>query len=160
LTKGGQCILEQLRAGHNLQAIVSFHGVLHSRPRHLSLDRRLTQEEYETEVPRPRNTYNTNTRVLIEHGDADNRDGRDPTSIVEWKAEMDRAGIDWQFHTHSRAPHGFALAEGVWANAYTEAADRRSTLSMLSFFAETWPGVPQYPVPKNACGTVLCRSKI
>ena len=39
--------------------------------------------------------------------------------------------------------------------AYTEAADRRSTLSMLSLFAEVWPEFPQYPVPTNACGTVL-----
>ena len=36
---GGQAVLEQVRAGHQLQAVVSFHGLLHSvraRPRRLS----------------------------------------------------------------------------------------------------------------------------
>ena len=28
---GGQCLLEQVRAGHALQAVVSFHGLLQSR---------------------------------------------------------------------------------------------------------------------------------
>ena len=36
-----------------------------------------------------------------------------------------------------------------------EAADRRSTLSMLSLFAEVWPDYPQYAVESNACGTAL-----
>eukprot|EP01043_Picozoa_sp_COSAG02_P018006 COSAG02_NODE_829_length_16689_cov_16.659433_3_plen_81_part_00 len=56
---------------------------------------------------------------------------------------------------HAQTPHGFALAEGVWSTAYTEAADRRSTLSMLSLFAEVWPEHAQYPVAINACGTTL-----
>ena len=43
----------------------------------------------------------------------------------------------------------------VWSTAYTEAADRRSTLSMLSLFAEVWPDYPQYAVESNACGTAL-----
>ena len=56
---------------------------------------------------------------------------------------------------HAQTPHGFALAEGVWSTAYTEAADRRSTLSMLSLFAEVWPEHAQFPVATNACGTTL-----
>ena len=40
-------------------------------------------------------------------------------------------------------------------NVYHEAADRRSTLSMLSLFAECWPDVLQRPVATNACGTQL-----
>lgn len=152
---GGQCVLEHVRDGHPLQAVVSFHGVYHSRPRHPSLDRRLTPEEFAKDVDLAPNAYNRSCRVLIEHGDHDNRDGRDPASIAAWRAEMDAAGIDWQFHNHARTPHGFALAPGVWSNSYSETADRRSTLSMLSLFAETWPEFPQFPVEANACGTRL-----
>jgi hypothetical protein len=50
------------------------------------------------------------------------------------------------------------LAAGVWSTAYHEAADRRSTLSMLSLFAEVWPQYPQNAVLANACGTVLGQS--
>lgn len=152
---GGQCVLEQVRAGHPIQAAVSFHGVYHSRPRHTSIDRRMTKEEYAWEVDEAPNAYNRQCKVLIEHGDYDVRDGRDAVSISEWKSEMDAEGIDWQFHNHARTPHGFALAPGVWSNAYTEAADRRSTLSMLALFAEVWPEFPQHPVESNACGTKL-----
>ena len=43
----------------------------------------------------------------------------------------------------------------VIADVDHEDADRRSTLSMLQLFAETWPEFPQYPVAANACGTIL-----
>ena len=48
-----------------------------------------------------------------------------------------------------------ALHCSVYSTAYHELADRRSTLSMLSLFAEVWPQHPQYVVATNACGTVL-----
>ena len=69
--------------------------------------------------------------------------------------EFDTADIDWRFNNHAQTPHGFALSPGCYNNEYDEAADRRSTLSMLSLFAEVFPDVPQQPVPSNACGTVL-----
>ena len=58
-------------------------------------------------------------------------------------------------NNHAKTPHGFALAPGVFSTAYHELADRRSTLSMLSLFAEVWPEYPQFAVERNACGTVL-----
>merc|ERR1712032_1160317 len=145
----GQCVLEQLRAGHPIQAAVSLHGVYHSRPRHASIDRRLTKDEFRQEVDQPPNSYNRDCKVLIEHGDHDRRDGRDAASVAEWKEEMDSEDIDWQFHTHARTPHGFALAPGLLSSVYTEAADRRSTLS-ISLFAEVWPDFSQHPVEANA----------
>ena len=157
---GGQCVLEQVRAGHPLQAVVSFHGLLHSRPTHAETPydslRRLTQAEYEREVDVPALAYNTRCKVLVEHGDLDPEVPR--ADYDAWRAEMDAAGIDWRFHNHARTPHGFALAPGVWSTAYTEAADRRSTLSMLSLFAEVWPDFEQLPVATNACGTRLGQS--
>ena len=159
---GGQCLLEQVRAGHDVQAVVSFHGLLHSRPTYKddplgrkrpNGENRLTVEEFEEEVDTAPNLYAKNCKVLIENGDLD--DEVPDWSLAEWKKEMDDAGIDWRFHNHAKTPHGFALAEGVWSTAYTEAADRRSTLSMLSLFAETWPQYPQFYVERNACGTML-----
>uniref|UniRef100_A0A7S1RPQ9 Dienelactone hydrolase domain-containing protein n=1 Tax=Alexandrium catenella TaxID=2925 RepID=A0A7S1RPQ9_ALECA len=152
---GGQCLLEQVRAGHALQAVVSFHGLLHSRPRHSTEDRRLTPQEYEREVKLAPNSYSTRCKVLIEHGDLDDRPGRDAQSIADWKVEMDAHGIDWRFHRHAQARHGFALPPGMISEEYSEVADRRSTLAMLSLFAEVWPDCPQFPVEANACGTRL-----
>eukprot|EP00943_MAST-04B_sp_MAST-4B-sp1_P005873 g5873.t1 len=158
---GGQCLLEQVRAGHELQAVVSFHGLLQSRPTFIDdplgiKKGRITAEMFAKEVDVAPNNYTKNCKVLIENGDAD--DHVSESSIAEWKKEMDDANIDWVFHNHAKTPHGFALAEGVWSTEYVEAADRRSTLSMLSLFAETWPSFPQFYVDRNACGTLLNQS--
>merc|ERR1740123_326878 len=88
---GGQCVLEQVRAGHPLQAVVSFHGLLQSYP--IRLDQpnnsqgRLTAEEFAKEIDVAPNSYNTKCRVLIENGDLDDEV---PTAAVEiWRREMD-----------------------------------------------------------------------
>mmetsp|Transcript_31430 Transcript_31430/g.73716 ORF Transcript_31430/g.73716 Transcript_31430/m.73716 type:complete len:412 (-) Transcript_31430:36-1271(-) len=50
---GGQAVLEQVRAGHSIQAAVTFHGLLHSRPRRVEsvrgngYDGRMSAEEAE-----------------------------------------------------------------------------------------------------------------
>ena len=41
------------------------------------------------------------------------------------------------------------------STAYHEPADRRSTLAMLSLFAEVWPDYPQHAVPTASGGTVV-----
>lgn len=110
--------------------------------------------EYELPVKlEGENRHTTSCKVLIENGDHD--DIVPTTSVNDFKAEMDAAGIDWRFHNHARTPHGFALAPGVWASEYKEDADRRSTLSMLSLFAEVWPEFYQETVECNAAGTKL-----
>mmetsp|Transcript_57718 Transcript_57718/g.122786 ORF Transcript_57718/g.122786 Transcript_57718/m.122786 type:complete len:370 (+) Transcript_57718:105-1214(+) len=153
---GGQTCLEQVRAGHDIQGIVTFHGLLQSYP-FINLFtpemRRMTPEEYQKDLNVPPNTYNSKCKVLIENGAID--DHVPLESVDQWMKEMDANNIDWRFENHARTPHGFALARGVWSHCYMEDADRRSTLSMLSFFAELWPQFPQYPVECNACGTKL-----
>ena len=155
----------QVRDGQNVQAVCSFHGLLHSRPvmpgradpRGGFFDR-FTAEEFEAdpEIENAENNHNTACKVLIENGDLDEHV---PTeSMDEFRDEMDAVGIDWRINNHARTPHGFALAPGVWSTAYTEAADRRSTLSMLSLFAEAWPDFEQHAVDTNACGTRLGQS--
>ncbi len=155
---GGQCLLEQVRAGHPLQAVVSFHGLLNSRPTHQDdlLGRkkgRLTKEQFERECGTVENCYSTNCKVLIENGDLD--DHVKEADVLEFKTEFDAQGIDWRINNHAQTHHGFALSEGVWSHKYDEDADRRSTLAMLSLFAEVWPEHKQYYVGANACGTKL-----
>lgn len=156
---GGQSCFEQLRGGHQLQVIVSFHGLLHSRPTYKDEPynslRRITVEEYHKEVDVPPTTCTPGCRVVVENGGWDAE--VPPESIGAWMAEMDGGGVDWRFNFHARTPHGWALAPGVTGGAdnYREVADRRSTLSMLAAFAETWPSVGQHHVEQNACGTPL-----
>lgn len=153
---GGQCVLEQVRAGHQLQAVVSFHGLLQSRPLaqgQMDPHKRMSDDDFARIAATAPNSYTKDCKVLIENGDLDAMVG--PQNLDDWKKEMDGCGIDWRFNNHARTPHGFALAPGLISSAYVEAADRRSTLSMLSLFAEVWPNFEQYPVESNACGTVL-----
>ena len=139
-------VLEMVRGGLDFDAAVSFHGVLQSRPS--SRDMVVNERE---------NVYGGNTKVLMENAELDHL--VTTNSIRRWKEEMDGAGIDWRFNNHGNGvDHGFALAPGCFNNVYHEAADRRSTLSMLSLFAECWPEVAQRPVHTNACGTVLNQS--
>jgi len=71
---GGQTCLEQVRAGHNIQGTVTFHGLLQSYPLlnlFTSEMRRMTEEEYQSQVDVPPNNYNTKCKVLVENGDID-----------------------------------------------------------------------------------------
>ena len=102
---GGQACLEQVRNGDNLQAICTFHGLLHSypgvkdenHPKGRGWGDRLTKAEFEAQIDTAPNNYNTGTKVLIENGDLDTSVPQDgDTGIDAWKAEMDAAGIDWR----------------------------------------------------------------
>jgi len=153
---GGQSCLEHVRAGHPVQAVCTFHGLLHSRPtteaEPFNAAKRVPKDEYDAKIAAP-NNYNTECRVLIENGDLDQEVPKD--TIVDFAQEMDAQKIDWRFSNHARGPHGFALGKGVPGCEYTEHIDRRSTISMLNLFAETWPEYEQYPVQCNASGTDL-----
>jgi len=145
---GGQCCLDMVRHGFNLSAIVTYHGVLQSNPSNI-----LQEPNFDgTIIPAP-NNYATNCKVLIENGDLDSIVPQ--KAIDKFKAEMDSQGIDWRFNNHSQTKHGFALAPGVLSTEYDEDADRRSTLSTISLFAEVFPEFPVQPVSTNACGTEL-----
>ncbi|CAJ1398179.1 unnamed protein product [Effrenium voratum] len=151
---GGQSCLEHVRAGHPVQAVCSLHGLLHSRPltdeEPLNSHKRMSREEYAAKLAVP-NSYNRNCKVLIENGDLDDEVPAD--TIVDFVQEMDAQEIDWRFDNHARGPHGFALGKGVPGCQYVEHIDRRSTITMLSLFAETWPDFEQHPVKCNASGT-------
>lgn len=156
---GGQSCFEQVRGGHPIQVMVSFHGLLHSRGMYkddpYNSMHRLTKEDFAEMVDVQPTTCTPNCRVVVENG---GWDGEVPADTIgDFIAEMDANNVDWRFNIHARTPHGWALAPGVTGGGdnYREVADRRSTLSMLAAFAETWPDIKQYPVECNACGTTI-----
>ena len=72
--------------------MVSFHGLLHSRPGHPTRQGnfagRMTAAEFEADptIEKAANSYARNCKVLIENGDAD--DHVPPESKAEFKAEV------------------------------------------------------------------------
>ncbi|MDA1075410.1 MAG: dienelactone hydrolase family protein [Proteobacteria bacterium] len=147
---GGVAVLEAVRGGLDLSAVVSFHGLLQTgedpSPESAGVKR--------PELKRCENSYNTGTVVLIENGANDHLVG--DTSMKRFFTEMDGAGVQWIFHHHAQTPHGFALPATLGPpGRLHEASDRRSTMSMLSVFREVFPGVVQNTVACNAAGTSI-----
>ena len=74
-TSGGQACLEQVRNGDQLQAIVTFHGLLHSYPgvkddsQPRGYGDRMSAKQFHAEIDVAPNEYNTACKVLIENGD-------------------------------------------------------------------------------------------
>jgi dienelactone hydrolase len=147
---GGMAVIEGVRGGLNLSGVVSFHGLLQTGE-----DPNPAQYGAERPPLKPcPNDYNTKTVILIENG-ADDHLVPDE-SKQRFFAEMDAAGVDWSFHQHAKTPHGFALPPRLGPpGRLHEAADRRSTQNMLSFFKELFPDVEQWPVSNNASGTEI-----
>eukprot|EP00756_Hemistasia_phaeocysticola_P063648 Hpha_TRINITY_DN7127_c0_g1::TRINITY_DN7127_c0_g1_i1::g.29816::m.29816 len=159
---GGVCVLEAVRAGLDLQGVVSFHGLLQSKPIFIPGVSEGEEKDFDFKVnpvpPVSARGYATWCKVVVENGDEDHLVS--DKSIAEWKKEFNKHNVDWRFHNHAKTPHGFALPPGVWATGYNEAADRRSTLSMISLFSEVWPEVhPDLSVRRNAAGTLLQPAK-
>ena len=149
---GGQCVLEMVRAGYDLQGVVSFHGILQSEPLNILADPNFDGTVNMAGVV---NNYNTKCAVLIENAELD--DHVTPESIADFQKEMNDNKIDWQIHHHAQTKHGWALPSGVWATEYHEISDRRSTNAMISLFADIFPNFPINPVECNAAGTRLGR---
>ncbi len=149
---GGMAVLECVRGGLEVSGVVSFHGLLQTGE-----DPNPALHGAERPPLKPcENQYNTGTVVLIENG-ADDHLVPD-SSKARFVAEMDEAGVDWTLHEHARTPHGFALPPTLGAPGHLhEAADRRSTVSLLALLREVFPGVEQAYVSRNASGTAIPR---
>mmetsp|Transcript_29451 Transcript_29451/g.77182 ORF Transcript_29451/g.77182 Transcript_29451/m.77182 type:complete len:307 (+) Transcript_29451:33-953(+) len=147
---GGQCVLEMVRSGADLQGVVSFHGLLQSQPLNL-----LGDSDFDDKVNLDGvvDRHATNCKVLIENAEHD--DLVSPESIAAFTEEMGAASVDWQIHHHGGVQHGWALPPGVWATEYDELRDVRSTNNMLALFREVFPEHPPLPVPFNAAGASL-----
>ncbi|MCW1381848.1 dienelactone hydrolase family protein [Novosphingobium sp. KCTC 2891] len=117
--QGGQAVLEAARAGEDLVAVASFHGLLN------------TERKASADVPvRP--------RILVCHGDADPLAPRD--QVLAFWEEMDAAGANWHFHSYSGVKHGFtdpgSDARGVPAIGYDASADRQSWSALVNLLDE------------------------
>lgn len=147
---GGVAVLEAVRAGLDLCAVVSFHGLLQTGE---------DDSPTASGVQRPplitaQNAYSTDTVVLVENG-ADDHLVPDE-SMQRFFREMNQAGVEWIFHHHAATPHGFALPPTLGPpGRLHEATDRRSTMSMLALFREVFPGIRQNGVLRNASGTSI-----
>jgi dienelactone hydrolase len=117
---GGQAALEAARDGEDLQAAVSFHGLL--------------------ETGKRAEPGAVKTRLLVCHGDADPMVPRDHV-LALWE-EMDAAGAQWHFHAYSGVRHGFtdpgSDARGIPSIAYDASADRQSWAAMIALFDEVF----------------------
>jgi len=117
---GGQAALELARAGAQIAAAVSFHGLLDTR--------------------KPAEPGAIRARILVCHGDADPLVPRE--QVLAFWQEMDTAGANWHFHSYSGVKHGFtdqgSDARGLPAIAYNASADRQSWAAMLGFFDEVF----------------------
>jgi dienelactone hydrolase len=118
---GGQAALELVRAGEDLAAVVSFHGLL------------TTGRKASAEAP-------FKGRILVCHGDADPMAPR--ADVLAFWEEMDAAANRWDFHSYSGVKHGFtdpgSDARGMAAIAYDGHADRQSWAAMLGLFDEVF----------------------
>ena len=147
---GGVAVLEAVRAGLNLSGVVSFHGLLQtgedSAPEMVGIER--------PKLKLAPNLYNKDTVVLIENGRDDHLVSDE--SRTRFCQEMDDAGVRWIFHDYSGTPHGFALPPTLGPPGHLHiSSDRLSTISMLRFFKEIFPGFKQNRVEYNASGNFI-----
>ena len=116
---GGSVVLELARAGAELKAVVSFHGVLTTRL--------------------PAQPGQVKASVLVCTGVDDPL--APPEQVADFESEMRIGGVkDWQIIAYGNTLHGFTnpAADGSMMRTalYNEQADRRSWASMKSLFDE------------------------
>lgn len=116
---GGATVLMMARAGVDLAAVVSFHGLLNAGA--------------------PAKPGQVKARILVENG-ADDQMVK-PEDIAAFKQEMDAAGADYQFDNYPGAKHGFTnpAADGVARQfdlpvGYNAAAEKQSWAAMQRLF--------------------------
>ena len=116
---GGSVVLELARAGAELKAVVSFHGVLATKM--------------------PAQPGLVKASVLVCTGVDDPL--APPEQVADFENEMRTGGVrDWQVIAYGNTLHGFTnpAADGSLMRTalYNEQADRRSWASMKSLFDE------------------------
>ncbi|MGL4316733.1 MAG: dienelactone hydrolase family protein [Pseudomonas sp.] len=119
---GGKVVLDMARQGAALAAVVSFHGALATTT--------------------PATPGSVKARVLVEHGAADSFVS--PQQISDFKAEMDKAGADYQFVSLPGAKHGFSNPDADAHKGhgldlgYQKEADEHSWADMQALFKQVF----------------------
>jgi len=114
---GGKCALDVARAGADIAAVVSFHGLFD---------------------PPGWEVGKINAKVLAMHGWDDPM--VKPEDVVALGNELTQAGADWQIHAYGHVGHGFtnpnAHQIGIEGVAYNELAAERSWTAFVNFLEE------------------------
>jgi len=117
---GGAVVLGMARAGEDLDAVATFHGLL------------ATEHPAELGKVKP--------RLLIMTGGADPM--VDPAQVAAFEKEMKAAGVTYRVITYPGAKHGFSNPDagkaGMDALVYNPDADKKSWAEALKLFKETW----------------------
>lgn len=116
---GGLCVLDLARAGSEVSAVVSFHGLFTA----------------------PNNTAGRKikSRVLVLHGYDDPM--ATPDTMLALASELTEAGADWQIHAYGGTLHAFtnpAAADPEFGTVYSADADKRSWRSMQDFLKDSF----------------------
>lgn len=114
---GGLCTLDMARAGLDLKAAISFHGLL--------------------EAPNYA-TKKIKAKLLVAHGWDDPM--APPDHVAALGAELTKAKCDWQLHAYGQTTHAFTNpgAPGNETLAYNPDAERRSWLNMTDLLDDVF----------------------
>ena len=116
---GGAAVLELVRGGAGVAAVVTFHGSL--------------------PVGQPEDDRNIKGKVLIQTGAADAMVPSEARTLFE--AQMNEAGVDWRMILYGGVLHAFtvpgATSYGMSGLRYDPSADERSWRAMLDLFSES-----------------------
>ncbi|WP_371395762.1 dienelactone hydrolase family protein [Fretibacter rubidus] len=113
---GGLCTLDMARAGIDLKAAVSFHGLL--------------------DAPDGHKPKKIKSKVLIAHGWDDPM--VPPAQVVAVGEELAKSKCDWQLHAYGQTSHAFMVPEannkslGLQFNADSERRAWTATLELLN----------------------------
>ena len=114
---GGQCALDVARAGADVAAVASFHGLFD--PPGLPAEK-------------------IKAKIVCFHGWDDPM--VPPDAVVALGKELTEAGADWQIHAYGHVGHGFtnprAHEIGIKGVEFNEAAALRSWASLVNFLGE------------------------
>lgn len=114
---GGLCALELARSGADIQAVVSFHGLLNA------------DEKLQTNVVK--------AKVLVLHGYNDPMVS--PEVVNQFCHEMTKAQADWQVHVYGNTSHAFTNPLANDPNLgliYNPETSRRAFAQMYALFEE------------------------
>jgi dienelactone hydrolase len=120
---GGLCVLDLARVGADVQAVVSFHGLL----------------------SKPGNTDGKpiKAKPLILHG---HDDPMAPVEdVVAIEQELSAAGADWQINVYGNTMHSFTnpnANDPAMGTVYNDLADHRSWNSLMNFLKEVFASSP------------------
>ncbi len=116
---GGLCTLDMARAGMDLKAAMSFHGLL--------------------DAPEGAKPKKIKAKVLVAHGWDDPM--APPAHVTALGEELTAAKCDWQLHAYGQTTHAFTVPEANDKKnglMYNEDAARRATLASQDLLQEVF----------------------